>query len=693
MGWHERIIYHRDFAYNSSRRSRMANGSIGHVPAATFAELLSGSMIDVYVGESKRHWSLHRNLLCHHSESLEEELDGAATGGDKTDKLELLDYDPAGFELLVKWLYQGTLDHVSDMVDANQKYDYAVSCYKLYLLCDRFDMAQLKNVAMDQYRRGLNEAELVPDADEIDAIYRRSPPSSPFRQLMTRIAARQIMDPSSDRDVESYRQCFENNPDFVVDLVRAIKHGTGGVLFEDPTDRGHECEYHDHEAAPNCPTKGKGKLKPAKKTQRPQPALISAKEVPESLPASSDQHRPLLRPLPSPARSRPHPQPRLQDRTSVGPLRHRLTSPASSTVGTSKETVVAPRPPSPDMTRNREKDRERLRKVTPPERRRQVEQAQVNVEETRVELRPVTDAHRQSSEGTSHQVPPSEHYMSDVADGTNGIHKTPQQAPAHGLWDWARAGTGRLGMIGRLPHPQWKGPASSKAPADLSDDHTSSTPMSSSWDDFSVPFTTNPPPHDAQDNRAAAAAKLEGPGVTDASVLASPHFSQTKRSSDDLVAASSTASTPANIATRTEEWENSTPAKASPPATPETPTPQQKNKTIAGDEDRTPTRDVAVKSVNGVDNSEPEDKGYPVNDTAIKAIKASEDRPSRNTDIVIKENNHNQHHKLGNEEAENTSSPRTVSKLKIALAPNVLSPAKSDSISLDKVEDRQSSHT
>jgi hypothetical protein len=336
--WHDRIVYYRDFAY-STRRLRMANGSIGDVPAATFAEyvddpffdisessgasesstieeeedpsdapsvessqlglaqrtasasrclavrpglahrlyshrlhvrakaklqrdrLLSGPMIDVYVGEAKRHWSIHRNLLCHHSELLEQELEGDGKESKRKEKLDLLEYDPAGFELLVKWLYQGKLDDVSDMVDANQKYEYAVSCHKLYLLCDRLDMPQLKNVAMDQYRKGLNQAELVPDADEIDDIYRKSPSKSPFRQLMTRIAARQIMDPGSERDVDTYRQCFENNPDFAVDLVKAIKLGTGGMLFEDPTEMGNPCEYHDHEDGPNCHIKGKGKVK------------------------------------------------------------------------------------------------------------------------------------------------------------------------------------------------------------------------------------------------------------------------------------------------------------------------------------------------------------------------------------------------------------------------------------------------
>lgn len=226
--------------------------------------LLSGPMIDIYVGEARRHWSLHRNLLCHHSETLEAELEGDDTGSKRKETLELTDHDPAGFELLVKWLYQGKLDDVSEMVDANQKYDYAVSCHKLYLLCDRLDMPQLKNVAMDQYRKGLNEAELVPDAEEIDDIYRKSPAESPFRQLMTRIAARQIMDPGSERDVDSYRQCFEDNPDFALDLVKAIRHGTGGMLFEDPTDPGNPCRYHDHEDGPNCHIKGKGKVKQGK---------------------------------------------------------------------------------------------------------------------------------------------------------------------------------------------------------------------------------------------------------------------------------------------------------------------------------------------------------------------------------------------------------------------------------------------
>lgn len=291
----------RDFAYDSAPVFvRMAQSNIGEASAKSFAEyvkshslplcfkpnmfflgsparshlwwaqmsdseaksvrkrLLSGPTVDIYVGKDRRHWSLHRNLLCNQSSYFEAEFIGneVPKGRKASDnKLELPEDDPLGFELLVKWLYQGRLDDVSELPE-EKKYDYSVACHKLYMLCEKFDMPMLKNTSVDQYRKGLWEAQLVPDAEEINEIYRHSPKGSPFRKLMTQIAARQIMDPDSDKDAESYRACFDNNADFAVDMVNAIKRGSGGMLFDDPTAGG-ECEYHDHSDGQNCHVKGK----------------------------------------------------------------------------------------------------------------------------------------------------------------------------------------------------------------------------------------------------------------------------------------------------------------------------------------------------------------------------------------------------------------------------------------------------
>jgi hypothetical protein len=310
--WQDRVVFYRDFGYpiHARRIAPMAqNGDIGDATAKTFAEyvvvshplrlgvpqrpsllfrihserlrvqayakslrerLLSGPTVDVYVGDERKHWSLHRNLLCYHSEYLKAELQNSpeatpkskakiSTDGSSSLRLDLQDDDPAGFELLVKWLYQGKLDDVSTISNDQDKYSYAVACQKLHKLCDRFEMPKLKNIAIDQYRKGLNEAGLVPDADELDLIYRQSPRASSFRRLMVQIAARQILDPDSEKDADSYRQCFENNPDFAIDIINAIKAGTGGLLLDDPTE-GTNCDFHDHTNEGACTWKGKKKL-------------------------------------------------------------------------------------------------------------------------------------------------------------------------------------------------------------------------------------------------------------------------------------------------------------------------------------------------------------------------------------------------------------------------------------------------
>ena len=206
-------------------------------------------MADIYVGESKRHWGLHRNLLCHHSRYFD-----AVLNGDNKDKkgakVELLDDDPCAFELLVKWLYQGKIEDVSGM-PMDKKWDYADACQKLYILCERIELPQLKNVAIDQFRKGCHEAGLVPGPEEMKPIYEKTPASSPFRRLVSKIAARQIMDPDGNKNAATYRACFETNPDFAIDVINAIKDGAGGTLFDDPTE-GNSCRYHEHDNGETC---------------------------------------------------------------------------------------------------------------------------------------------------------------------------------------------------------------------------------------------------------------------------------------------------------------------------------------------------------------------------------------------------------------------------------------------------------
>ncbi len=228
--------------------------------------LLSGPVVDIYIGATREHWVVHQNLLNYYSNYFETDLHAHEVSNDQNaTTLELPDDDPKGFEILVKWLYQGLLDDTSGFSD-EQKYDYAVACHGLYLLCHRLDLSLLKNFAIDLYRQNLHEAQLVPDAEEINNIYRASSPDSPFRKLMVHIAARQLMDPEVDRDAKTYRSCFDD-PDFSIEIINAIRGMTGGMLLQDPTG-GNACDWHDHEDQSTCI--GVGDLsKPAIYTRRP----------------------------------------------------------------------------------------------------------------------------------------------------------------------------------------------------------------------------------------------------------------------------------------------------------------------------------------------------------------------------------------------------------------------------------------
>lgn len=204
--------------------------------------------MECLVGKAKRRWSLHRNLLSYHSTWFRKQVKDEVH--DRGGRIELFDDDPRAFEMLVKWLYTGKIDDVS-AITLEKKWDYAFACQQLYILCHRIDLPQLKNLAIDQFRQGCFEAGLVPGVEEMIPIYQRLPPASPFRKLVCRIAARQILDPESEKGSSGYREAFACNPDFAVDVIDAIKEGVGGFLLADPTYM-KGCEYHDHPNGQPC---------------------------------------------------------------------------------------------------------------------------------------------------------------------------------------------------------------------------------------------------------------------------------------------------------------------------------------------------------------------------------------------------------------------------------------------------------
>lgn len=216
-----------------------------------FSRLLSGPLLDIYVGPDERHWALHQNLLIHHSRFFDE---NHTVNGQhrriKDGKLHLPEEDPEAFALLVKWLYQGRIEDVSRKPKSEQ-WEYAFACQKLYTLSMTLGLTEVQNLAIDQFRKGCNRSGLVPGPEEMIPVYQKTPPHAPFRRLVSKIAARQIMDPESKMDAATYRQCFEASPEFAIDVINEIRKGTSGCLFDDPTE-GNSCRFHEHDDGEPC---------------------------------------------------------------------------------------------------------------------------------------------------------------------------------------------------------------------------------------------------------------------------------------------------------------------------------------------------------------------------------------------------------------------------------------------------------
>lgn len=201
---------------------------------------------------------------------------------------------------------------------------------------------------------------------------------------------------------------------------------------------------------------------------------------------------------------------------SAGPLRRRLTSPASSTVEMSTEQATA-------ITLTPEQMREKFRKVTPTATTGKPLPSPPLTEETQSPTAP--EGRPPSLESGSRHLP-----NNIFEDSQDAMAKSVEQMlPPKSIWKWAKAGTGRLALIGGVSQP-----------ANISTRTVTSIPNGglqkeeTPKDDFSVPSATSTEPNNEERIVEAAAAKMEGLGLSNSTV--DSHFSQTKRSSDDLVA-------------------------------------------------------------------------------------------------------------------------------------------------------------
>ncbi|KAF7863071.1 hypothetical protein EAF04_007154 [Stromatinia cepivora] len=115
-----------------------------------FLSLLGVEMVDLYVGPSKTHYRVHKAFLCSKipyfekmfNSNFSEALSNSATFPD----------DPTeAFDVLIEWLYTGSLRQLELGSPSRKKYNWNV--YSFYILVDKLCMPNLMNDTMDLKRQ------------------------------------------------------------------------------------------------------------------------------------------------------------------------------------------------------------------------------------------------------------------------------------------------------------------------------------------------------------------------------------------------------------------------------------------------------------------------------------------------------------------------------------------------------------
>lgn len=141
---------------------------------------MSDDMVDIYIGDERQKFRLHRNLLCERSEFFRASFRGHFKEAG-VQELVLPEDSVGSFELLVEWLY-GALTSIPTE-------DNFLTYLDLVILANKLCLEHLQNEAMDLVLRFFRLSPPAMSAHTIRSIYCHTTAGDPLRRFMIRCVA------------------------------------------------------------------------------------------------------------------------------------------------------------------------------------------------------------------------------------------------------------------------------------------------------------------------------------------------------------------------------------------------------------------------------------------------------------------------------------------------------------------------
>lgn len=177
-------------------------------------ELLSRSMVDLYVGPSNTHWILHEKLLCHHSPFFRRTFYKKNSKASDQKTFGLPDEEDYPFKTLVGWLYSSSLPVPREESDLSMLFD-------LYLMGEKFEMPALIADVLQVVREWYKYSDTYPGLRRVQYIYANTEEGSPMRHMLVHAVARLMV---TEKGIpQHWDKALRKNGQLAVDIIKAIQ--------------------------------------------------------------------------------------------------------------------------------------------------------------------------------------------------------------------------------------------------------------------------------------------------------------------------------------------------------------------------------------------------------------------------------------------------------------------------------------
>jgi hypothetical protein len=205
-------------------------------------------MVNIYVGDpekdEEKHFIVHKELLCNKVPYFEKMFKGGFAEA-KTNTAKFPEDDPEAFDVLLDWLYGGSLPPVTRTLREGEEnlYDMSWDWQDVFVLADKLCIPELMDVTMDFCREYDYEENSFPALESIEQGYKITSAGSVLRKYLAMSCAYLILNKSNTWSLQDLSELSVKIPELNRDIMEIMREQEGAV--EDPRELP-DCDFHSH---------------------------------------------------------------------------------------------------------------------------------------------------------------------------------------------------------------------------------------------------------------------------------------------------------------------------------------------------------------------------------------------------------------------------------------------------------------